>query len=250
MFVLLQAIHTPTPAPPAAKAPALVLYVLSVLSLLLTLYLFVIRPCCCSGKRNKQGAGGPGMLPSGMMVLPVMQGKDGKKKKKGKGGPGQDVQVNLIVDPAMFGGRHGGDNESERDSDFNAGGPNSGGDGRISTFAAIAKESAWRAARSYLKRILFVDILCMILWGGEFILILIGKKCPAGGFDGWYDSILFTPFVQLLTLSLLCFALICRCNSYNLATACACFLFLVFAGSVFFDTRDLINSRLNPRTHR
>ncbi|KDQ12257.1 hypothetical protein BOTBODRAFT_34541 [Botryobasidium botryosum FD-172 SS1] len=210
-------IHTPTPPPPSSKAPAIVLYALSVLSFLLTLYLFLFRRYCCTGRRNKSNNGG---LPSGMMVLPVMQGKDGKKKKKGKGGPGQDVHVNLIVDPAMFGGRGNpaGDNESER------GRPNAGlGDGRLSAFAAIANEDAWRAARSYIKRILFVDILCMILWGGEFILIVIGKKCPAGGFNGW-------------------------CNAYNLATACACFLFFAFAGSVFFNIRDLMMSRVNPRT--
>ena len=80
------------------------LYVLSFLAFFGCTFLFLLYPCCC-GRRKPKGAPlteGPG----GMMVLPVQglpgpggKGKKGKKGKKDEGG----VQVNLIVDPAMFG---------------------------------------------------------------------------------------------------------------------------------------------------
>ena len=109
----------PTP-PPAGKPPLYILYVLSVVTLILLLYLFLVHPCTVR-KRFAKTAPGPltGGLP-GMMVLPVQNGS-GKKGKKNKGGPmpmypggkkgkktkggqgGQgDVQVNLIVDPTAF----------------------------------------------------------------------------------------------------------------------------------------------------
>lgn len=41
---------------------------------------------------------------------------------------------------------------------------------------------------------------------------------------------------------------LCRCNAYNVASAGACFLGLVFGLSVFFDVKDLHQSRASPRT--
>ena len=130
------------------------------------------------------------------MVLPVQGlpgGEKKKKKKKGKndkhGGGG--VQVNLIVDPSMFGGS-ARDEESDGDYDFNGsralsqprGGQNQARP-RRSVFQGLATEGDWNEARRLLKRMLFVDIACHVVWAGVFILILYGKKCPPGGFNGW-----------------------------------------------------------------
>jgi hypothetical protein len=40
----------------------------------------------------------------------------------------------------------------------------------------------------------------------------------------------------------------CRCNAYNISTACACLLCIAFVVSVFFDVKDLHASRTSPRT--
>jgi len=139
------------------------------------------------------------------MVLPVQSlpggGKGRSNKKQGrkrgvKGGiPGGDVQVNLIVDPTAFGRR---DDESEGDEegeDYGEGSIPGGYDiqrrsrkprrRRQGVFAGLAKEAQWREARTMLKKMFIFDLICMLLWGAEFVFILIGKRCPTGGFDGW-----------------------------------------------------------------
>ena len=40
----------------------------------------------------------------------------------------------------------------------------------------------------------------------------------------------------------------CRCDAYNLGTASACLLCLMFGLSIFFDVKDLHASRASPRT--
>ncbi|KAF5389923.1 hypothetical protein D9757_003642 [Collybiopsis confluens] len=115
-----------TPAPPAGSVATYVLYVVSVVSLLALLFLFMIYPCCI---RRKKGSGSDEVtnpFTSGMMVLPV-QGLPGGKKKKEKGGKGKkgkganmgggDVQVNLIVDPHIFGNNREEEDEEEEEDD-------------------------------------------------------------------------------------------------------------------------------------
>jgi hypothetical protein len=134
---------------------------------------------------------------AGMMVLPV-QGLPGGKKKKNKKGKndkngGGDVQVNLIVDPSMFGGS-ARDDEIESEGDYNVegsqvtsrrrGGHNQAQQ-RRGLLQGLAMESDWNAARKLLKRMLLIDIACLVVWAGVFIIVLFGKKCPPGGFNGW-----------------------------------------------------------------
>ena len=140
-----------------------------------------------------------------MMVLPVggSQGKKGKKGKKG-GGSGDGVQVNLIVDSGLF------DDGEDRDRDRRPGvmdeygsdaytipgawssSHSNSGRGhrkqarpRRSIFVALAQEKQWKEARSWLKKLMIVDICGIFVWGGLFVFILMGKKCPIGQFNGW-----------------------------------------------------------------
>ena len=138
-----------------------------------------------------------------MMVLPIQGAKGGKKKKKGKGPPGPgDVQVNLIVDPTMFGGGRSSredDSEDEFPSDSEMGMPGSftnssrtGGGGkrrkgrrRRGVFEGLAMEANWKRARKMLKWGMLADLVWLVLWGSEFVFVLLGKRCPSGAFDGW-----------------------------------------------------------------
>lgn len=199
LSIFPQFIKLPTPAPPASKLPAFALYGTSVVTFFLVLYLFAIRPCC-GGKRDKtRGSAGP--TASGMMVLPV-QGLPGGKKKQKKGKKGKydgaagGVHVNLIVDPGMFGGNGRGRDEeygSEEEYDnmdgsqlsFRRGAARGSGPQRRSIFQGLTMEDDWKVARKFLKRMLFLDIACLVIWGGVFILILFGQKCPPGEFSGW-----------------------------------------------------------------
>jgi hypothetical protein len=142
------------------------------------------------------------------MVLPVQSlpggGNGGKNKKQGgkkrtKGGAasGGDVQVNLIVDPTAFGGRDDRSEGGEEGEDEYGDGSVPGGydsqrrsgprprQRRRSVFAGLAMEEQWREARSTLKKTFVFDLVFTILWGGQFVFILIGKRCPSGGFEGW-----------------------------------------------------------------
>ncbi|KXN80986.1 hypothetical protein AN958_06498 [Leucoagaricus sp. SymC.cos] len=244
------------PAPPASTPPAFALYIFSIITFLVLLYLFIFRPCCCNSRRKSKNLM-TNPLAGGMMVLPVPNtGKkknNGKKPKKGggmQGGGGDDgdVQVNLIVDPNVFSGGHGDDEDSDsegsdRHSDGMPGGYYGAGGGglrgksrgrrrrnkRRSVFAGLAMEAEWKRARSWAKKIAFVDVVGLIIWGAVFVLVLIGKRCPSGGFDGWGDSVI-------------------RCNAYNVSSACACLLCVAFGVSIFFDVKDLHASKVSPRT--
>lgn len=131
--------------------------------------------------------------PAGMMVLPI-QGlpgtapKKGRKKDKGKkdkhGNSGEGVQVNLIVDPSAFGlGGRREEDGTEQKEDGSVGQRPKGK--RKGLFEGLAMEHQWKLARKHLKKIMFFDIAMFFLWGAEFIVILMRKRCPVGAFAGW-----------------------------------------------------------------
>ncbi|KAH9966618.1 hypothetical protein BC827DRAFT_1124722 [Russula dissimulans] len=223
-------IKTPHPPPPQSEPHTFALYALSILTSLFFLYRFLFRPCCCAGRRKKRDLTSFG--PSGLAVLPV-QGLSGdeKKKKKGKKGKQEqgNVQVNLIVDPTMFRSPLDQDDEEDANLDEHSSSTRVSQSGtsrrpkRRSIFEGLAIEEQWRAARKELKWMLFSDIVFFFLWSVEFIWILIRERCPPGGFNGW-------------------------CNAYNIAAAGTCLLGLVFGLGVFFDVKDLHQSRVSPRT--
>jgi len=221
-------IKTPKPPPPQSEPHTFALYALSVLTSLFFLYRFLFRPCCCGRRRKKRTP--TGFNPSGLAVLPVqgLPGEKAKKKKKGKKGKQErgDVQVNLIVDPTIFGSLRPDDEENTNLDELSTSFSQSGASGRPkrrSIFEGLAIEEEWRAARKELKQMLFLDTVCFFLWSVEFIWILMREKCPPGRFNGW-------------------------CDAYNVASAGACLLGLVFGVNVFFDVKDLHQSRESPRT--
>ena len=180
--------------PPAGKLAAYVLYGLSVVTTLCMLYLSFFRPCCC-GRRKRGKLPGDNPFLNGMAILPVQPlpcGKDktGKKRKGTK--CGNDVQVNLIVDPNAF-GINDKDNEADDDddepwdSDTPVRSPRQKRKKRTrrSVFAGLAMEREWKRARSWAKKMTVVDVFGMVLWGTAFVLILLGKRCPSGGYSGW-----------------------------------------------------------------
>lgn len=206
---VLQTIKPKTKPPPSGTPAAFALYITSILTFLLLTYLFLIRPCC-TGKRPQGDSNGlMSGLPGGMMVLPVGvpgTGKKGKKPKKGKkgngGAGGGDVQVNLIMDPGIFGRdpdhdeRHSDpDDEADDYDNYTIPGSYSHPSShsktrrkakpRRSIFAGLAQENAWREARKWLKRMAWVDVGGMVVWGALFVLVLVGKRCPPGEFEGW-----------------------------------------------------------------
>lgn len=137
-----------------------------------------------------------------MMVFPVSGAHGDKKKKKKKGEIGKDggegVQVNLIVDPGMLGNdSHGGD-EDEDMSETESSVPGTySGPGRSrnrrkgqrqrrrSVFDGLALEAQWKHARKMLRWGMLIDVVMLIVWGAEFVYILIGQRCPPGSFNGW-----------------------------------------------------------------
>ena len=121
------------------------------------------------------------------MVLPIQSlpgGKQKNKNKKGKKDAGDGVQVNLIVDPSMFGDpRASGNNEGDSEGGSNIFKAAKGR--RRGVFEGLAMEEQWRAARKQMQQTLSFDIACFFLWGALFVVILLGKRCPVGKFDGW-----------------------------------------------------------------
>ena len=182
----------------------------------------------------------------------MVGGKHGGKKgnKRGRKGASREhgnVHVNLIVDPHMF---RKEDDESE-DGGWNESLPGISGGGpgrkkrvtqRRSVLAGLAMEEDWKWARSYAKKLSALDAVGLTLWGVAFVFILVGQRCPSGGFEGWCVVIL------LIFLELLIYIFVVRCNAYNVSSAAACLLSIAFAVSTFFDVKDLHASKTSPRT--
>lgn len=129
--------------------------------------------------------------------MPMSGGKKKKGKSKGYGKgkhAAQDVQVNLIVDPTMFGGAVDEDSGDDDDGD-------EVGDvqqqkttrkrraKRRNHVLAMKQEEAWRAARKRLKWNTVVDAVGMVVWGAVFVWVISKGKCTSKSVSGgneWY----------------------------------------------------------------
>ena len=223
---------------PQGSVPAYILYACSVITLLVILYLYVFRACCCDPMRKEVKAGGAGQgNPLGGMVIPVLSGggPGGKmKKNKGFGKRGrmmmqqqqQAPTVNLIVDPALLGAMGGGGGKDDSDDDERL-----PGDARrsrkrkngLGVLGNMQMQRRWQLARSKVKLLLTWDIILCILWiACEIVCLGLGKKCPAGSSGGW-------------------------CDFYNAAIACGFILVTLLVGAIYLDYRDLKVSQNAPK---
>lgn len=165
-------------------------------------WFFVVVPLCLRRKKADKDESNP----AGLMVLPVANPQSTKKKKNKKSkkdGNGADgnVQVNLIVDPTMFGGTGRGmpgryDEDDDDDDEYSSnrsGRPRGdrrwdsarGPPPRRSVFQGLALERKWKLARSELKKRCALDYVLCIAWCGCFVMILLGQRCPPGSEEGW-----------------------------------------------------------------
>ncbi|UZJ53195.1 hypothetical protein CBS101457_002515 [Exobasidium rhododendri] len=223
--LLVKTTSTSSPAP-KGTAPAYILYACSVISLLVLLYLHVLRACCCDPMRKELKAGGDPDSLLGGMIIPVLSGggsSDGKGKKGKYGKGAMPPTVNLIVDPSLLGmGRRNKDNDDVNDERLP-------GDARRSkkrkngfgVMGNIQMQRRWRLARSKVKLFTTWDIILCILWiACDVVSLGLGKKCNVGG--GW-------------------------CAFYNAAIACGVTVVVFLLGAIYFDYRDLKTSRQAPR---
>jgi hypothetical protein len=194
-----QFIKSPNPPPAAGKPPAFVLYIFSSITFLALIYMHGLRPCLGRRKRAKQANT---TNPAGMMVLPVANPTQARKKrgkkghKKGGAGQGGSVQVNLIVDPTMFGTQRGNnslpgryDSDEDEEGSLPADGTSRQRQGppRRSFFQSVVIEEQWKYARSELKKVTAFEIIMAVLWLTTFVFVLMGQRCPNDGqFNGWY----------------------------------------------------------------
>lgn len=221
---------------PAARGSiaSYILYIASAITLVLILYLFVFRPCCCDPMRKEMKMGGNADNPLAGMIIPVLSANGGGPKKKpfrkGKKGMMMMAQqaptVNLIVDPALLGMGKG--KRSNEDSDEDERLP---GDARRSSrrknglgvLGNMQMQKRWMIARKTLKLETVWDAILCVIWIAVVIVALgFGKKCPPGAGNGW-------------------------CNYYNGAIACGAIMAALSAGILFLDYRDLKMSKKPPK---
>ena len=155
------------------------------------LYMLVIRPCCCGGRRHRLD---PSMDPYSHLASVLPTHTKGNKSKNKKGPHQQPVNVNIIVDPRLFSSHSRPDSDSLSPSHPSA-------TVTPSPFATIALETEWLRARKELKIILAVDILLCLLWLIVFFAAVLGARCPPGGFQGWCVSFVFYHHILHFTLS-------------------------------------------------
>jgi len=152
--------------------------------------------------------------------------KKTKGPNKGRRGGQQDLQINLIVDPAAFQHPDVSSSEDSEDDDNTKKTKHKKGRNhkkRRGLFEGLALEEQWLAARAWLRKMTMLDVAGLVVWGATFVFVLTGKRCPSGGFGGW-------------------------CNAYNVSSAAACLLCVAFGVSIFFDVQDLHSSKQSPRT--
>lgn len=146
------------------------------------------------------------------MLLPM--GGPGKKGKKGKmkgqqGMPG-GFQVNLVVDPRAFQAANNPSSKKKKkkkrsskkkakrklgtaeelDSSSSSSSDSSEeeeDETRRPSFVEVMAQRERRAwARKWIVRMVWFDVLMGLGWGVVFgVVMVMGKKCPVGGYAGW-----------------------------------------------------------------
>lgn len=105
-----------------------------------------------------------------------MPGSKGKKNKNQKAGKNQGggLQLTLLLpSPAP-------PPPDSTDPNYNGSRP------RPTLPQLLAMEHTWSLARRTLFLLTWYDVLCTVVWGVIFILVLLGPRCDSSIFGGWY----------------------------------------------------------------
>lgn len=202
--------------PPSGKLPTIGIWVLSGVSLLSFIWLFILSPCCSSDRKQEHN-GMQGFNMSGYSPL-ESTGCCGSRKKQ-KGQQQQGVNVNLVLDPSMFAQLQGSirsedsakhknrrrhsdewESDSSSDSDGSAASsfriPKRPQDDdtleqailaqQTSSKYSFANRQAREHARSKSKKHVVYDSLMAIIWLSVSIWAIgFGERCPPGEYSGW-----------------------------------------------------------------
>lgn len=236
-----QLVHPKLTPSQAHSIPLYVLYVLPILSFLLTSYLFLIRPYCL----HKNLPTSPHSPQGNNFVIPLI---GGNQQQQQLGGPGGDwcccgggrkknseaakggQTVNLLVDPSLF-AQFRQQQKSQRpkkpkrrrkptpekdgnDSSSSSSTTSTSSDSsdawsttsdpthnpRKGILSAIALEGRWKAARSWMKKLAWIDLAMALVWLGVGGWAIGWEgSCPPGTGEGWW-LVLFFPFFVGLSL--------------------------------------------------
>ncbi|KAN0060668.1 hypothetical protein ACQY0O_007326 [Thecaphora frezii] len=231
----------PTEDPPPKNAlPTWALYIVSVLSTIVCLWLFALRPMCVNPLRKVDrmsgGAGGNNM------VIPVLGGGGsggagggglfGRRNKMRLGRMQAGPTVNLIVDPSLLGQQRSSHSDSDSDaSDKPDYLPGENRRRRLrkrrarrqSLLGTMRAQALWQFLRRWIKVALFLDVVFALLW----LMVAVwaigwGKTCKIGSFQGW-------------------------CNAYDGALACAATAAVACIVAIYIGVGDLKASSKPPR---
>lgn len=211
-------------APPAGKLPTIGIWVLSGISLLSFIWLFIISPCCTSDRKQEHN-GMQSFNMSGYSPLESTGCCGGRKKPKQQ----QGMNVNLVIDPSMFQqlqdstrsrDSHSKDSakyksrksrQSRRESsEWDSSSSEDSDDSAASSFRipkqpqdddmleqailsqqtsskySFANRQARENARRRLKKHVVYDSFMAILWLAVSIWAIgFGERCPPGESAGW-----------------------------------------------------------------
>ncbi|GAA6046159.1 hypothetical protein NBRC10513_002154 [Rhodotorula toruloides] len=81
--------------------------------------------------------------------------------------------------------------DSDEDDPWTAHPSSSRTNPRKSLLSHVLLDTTWRAARSWAKKVAVADAVCAVVWGGVAgWAVFGGRKCPVGGFEGYWYALL------------------------------------------------------------
>jgi len=129
------------------------------------------------GKKRKQGM--PGGFQVNLVVDPraFQAANTPPKKKKKKEGSRKKARRKLGTAEELDSSSSSSDSSSEEDEE----------ETRRPSFVEVMRKRERRAwARKWIVRMVWFDVVMGLGWGVVFgVVMVMGKKCPVGGYAGW-----------------------------------------------------------------
>jgi hypothetical protein len=246
--------HPKERPPVGGKIPTAILYALSVISLLATLYLYVFRPCCTKRPRTSDDAQGRYVIPLSSGVFDEEAGCCcGGARRKQRRQAGRAPVINLLIDPAALSrhlaSRHDdvdGDGDTEaasrprrssiaKEPPPDADPADDDSDSASFVVSKLEEPARYEGARGKTFRrarrpfsspgLLAFDALLALLWLLEVgYAVGFSPRCLAGTHEGF-------------------------CEGYNGALAAGCFLAVSCGVAVVLGVRDRRRQRARPHLH-